>query len=259
MTFRRPHDRRFARKGSPTPEQLVAALLPFSWARATNVTTSGGFTTELLDLAHATNKFTQASAPLQAATPASQAAAGGQLCVSFTAAQKYGSNLPASSWSFLHSGSGMHVFHIAVPRTTGTRVQLSTQAAGPAAASRGLALYCFATAGGTAAAVSSNGTAALYDTQTILAPVNAVVCREYFHSSAGSPQRGALKNGVLSDSGAELNAPSASDPAGTLFIGGSVGATSSYEDWAETIIFNRVLSAQDRAVVGAYTLSRYGI
>lgn len=191
-----------------------------------------------------------------AAATADSALAGAHSTV-FSGSQTMDSNLPASSWTFLHDGTGFELFNVFVP----------TAIAGVNAIV------------GTSDYLTVDPGALLFRSTT---STSGFVVRSTTANLVNFSQAGVLANGVATVQDAywdatetpnamlrTLNTASTSSTADpptltankTLRLGGNTGATPYRANmrWAELLIFMRVLSGDERQIVREYIAARYGI
>lgn len=237
-------------------DAFVQAMAPHTRLRADNPanTTSGTSTTVLANMAAgATDTFAITGTVGLASSDASLSA---QKSLTVSGTQRAVSSRPAADWSFLHSGSGSDVFHVFVPTSLSSASVLhSTDGGGTANSAQffytntGL-LYSWVYAGGS-----------LLGTNTASGSVAAGIAtsRETSYSSLDGL---ALSTNAGGDSQGAFTpfTPSAGAPQTTLSLWATnAGGAAASLRWAETIIFNRVLTALERQLVREYIQLRYGI
>lgn len=243
-------------------DAAIRALAPYSWLRADSVIVAGDKVAAIIDKALGGHLLTQSTVANRMVGPVPQPAIEGAPVLEMRGGQVYDSNLPASTWRFLHDGSGAEVFHIAVqwptaPTTWATSIATIAQLL---ATRVGFAIYRGAT--GQAYDLVVNGTANVTARSPGTIPNGAASVRNYRFSLADPVQyQGSISpDGAIGSSGAVAAAPSAGDSELTLRLGGgTTAAYQGFEQWGETLIFNRVLSEAERATVRAYLARRYRI
>ncbi len=244
-------------EGAPSIDQTITALSPFAWLRADSYNVSSGKVTAFVDKAQPGHVMQQSTPANQVATPAPNAALNGQLSAAFVTASatNYTSSLPASAWTFLHDGSGATVIFLWVPNTA---TQFQT---------------CWATLAGTTTpgamlenvSNASNGIGHFVGGSGVVA-VNrstagsfTVGAATYFETSLSAAAWRTAQKGTQTGTGAPGTLSSAA-PANTLALGRRANGTEAASiGFGDLLIFNRVLTAPERATFAAYALARYGI
>lgn len=246
-------------------EQAYAALLPFSWLRADSFTQSAGKVTAFVDKANGSHWMMQGTSANQVVTPAPDAGFKNQLTATFvrTSATRYTSSLAASTWTFAHSGSGCTIINVVRPIDSNASRWLMTK--GTSATEIGINISSFINGAPTVGSfgvqnattivinVISQGTSILnVPTYMIDTYLEGATPNEWSHEVLGSP----VRTGVSSAAPA-VTAPAATLTLGNLPTGGTASALNG--QWAESTLFNRVLSAGELNVVKAYLASQYGL
>jgi hypothetical protein len=244
-------------------DQVVTDLAPYSWFRPDYRSEADGKVTAFLDKSQPGHSLSQSNSTFQVATPAADAGFGGQLVATFVASSTthYTSSLAAATWKFLHDGTGCEVFFVGAP-TSNSGYFLSTFSAGvnpgvsliESGNLTSLRLVVLNDSGGFtvnadgaipwAGNVNGNPTYYNFSYQEALSPEYAL----------------RVRNGATySMTGSSATAPGANNPVVTLQLGRrGNGANPMNGRWADLLVFNRVLSSAERAMVQSYILARYG-
>jgi hypothetical protein len=171
----------------------------------------------------------------------------------------------ASTWTFLHDGTGCDIFIImAHRRTSATAIPvLSTGDGGVAANGAGLFLSGQSVGSIVNLAILGNGAGRLINDQTSVGTIwTEPQLREFYYLEGRPTNEWAnLKSKNASNTGNTGNvaSPYTGAPAATLNIGRNhTGATYYQGDVAEVVIFNRVLSSDERTQMRDYFHGRYG-
>jgi len=256
----RPRTRRVLHTAPPSDQRRVDALIsglsPFAWFRADTFTFSGSNVATLPDRC-GTGALLSTGAAIGACvletTLASRAA------LAFTGTQYFDSNRAASVWRFLHDGSGYDVFHVFTPKSL---ANLGPLMATRVAAGFGVGYTHYYQTNGNQAMVVGNGTANLFPPITAAggATVDQGTYWEADYSSSQTPQAALFNKAVSVTTAAAVGSPAAGDSAGTLRLGAFVtGGFFLVARWADSIIFNRVLTPAQRTQVRTYIARRYGL
>ncbi len=236
----------------------IAALSPFSWIRSDSFTSSGGKVTAWVDLANPSHQLSQGNSARQVNVPSPSGLFAGRAAATFTPAgtTRYISSLPASSWRFLHDGTGCDLIIVYSPTSEGGLLL------GTKDGSAGQAGVFLQSTGGSLRLAVANGTSTIINANqaTPATTLGAATYGGYSYSEAASPKYARYVKSDGSNSGSPSGAPAAGDPGGTLVLGGS-GAENFLADmlFAELLVFNRVLTAPERQTMAAYMAARYGL
>lgn len=237
-------------------DRNVLKLNPFSWTRADYYSTSGGKATAFLDKSLPGHAMTQGTVANQASNPAADGYMNNQLAANFSA-HRYGSSFPLAAWDFFTLyGKAYEVFLVANwkgPNPSVTEILLTTRSAsGGSGASFGrltTGQSCHQTQTASVGIVPTSSTGPVM--------TGIAVVQDFYASSTGY-----LTRVVKTDtsSGALSAAPDGVAPLGTLYLGArDSGLAPANCYWAEALIFNRVLTAAERAEVRKYMFARYGL
>jgi hypothetical protein len=195
--------------------------------------------------------------------PAPVASMNGQLGVTWLGTHWYDSTAPAAAWQLLHTGpyeifsaqeAPANNLYLAIMATAAGAGVLTTQ--------RGVQIGCYCSGGvQTQEWKIGNGSGAVLSNSAANAGVSGTAqFLNFAYSEVLTPKRVArFKESVLS-SGATSAAPAASAPFATLRIGADAAGgntATSGTITAEDIIFDRVLTATERAVVRAYLAVKF--
>jgi hypothetical protein len=229
---------------------IVYAMVPHTWLRADSVNLSGANTTQLRNRAlGATDVFSIAGT---LAAPSADSAICGQSSLTLTGGQHATSTRPASDFNFLHQQ--FDVFHVFVPTAISNYHVLH---------STGFAAGNWSqTSWGVAGLVSSDvyGTSTGTHAAVIPTPITAGVPFASNGSFSNAAGLAATNNAGVGAGDFTAFTGGLATAAGTLRLWAQGnGAFPMQGRWAETIIFNRVLSALERQLVREYIQSRYGI
>lgn len=261
---------------APVPTELTRreyynAVSLFSWLRADSRVEVSSKVTSFTDkvllpaqggLANnarsidANHAFSQATSGNQVPAVATSATWNNQLVASFSAAQFYDSTLTASSWIFMHDGSGSGALHVYRTSTTGvdqvihstTNVSTANGSIFNAVASGSIIFQVVKTSGfilnRTIAAANTSATFALCTLRT-----------------ASTPDYSAYIKTTLADSADVTATPTALAPPGTMRIGGQAvnGVVKFSGELADCMFFNKEPSSAERAGAARYILLRYNV
>lgn len=255
------------------PQTLQSAVLrltggrPFFIADRYTVDGGTGNVGSFVDLNDSTHTLAQAVGAAQVAVPAAHADFGGRLCGTFAGASYYVSSRAASTWNYLHNGTGMEVVCVFTPTGVGavvTNVIWGTVNGGSVATQSGAGFSWYPNTGNALHGwFIANGTA----TQPIFQitganqfAVNTPTYSDISYIEAGAPNEfiGRCKSTALSSLNT-ASAPSAVDPQHTLYLGGnSAGAELGNFRWRMLAFFPQ-LTADQRALVQQYIRADSGI
>lgn len=241
-------DRRLGRRGGASralsllqqAEQEIAASA-FSWPRPDSLSGSN-----LRDRVNASHILTKAGS----GTITSNAAFNNRPVVNFDAATTFTSNYAASAWDFLINGAGCTVF-FAYAANAVTQYPFILGAAGLPT----FLIYSLNTGNGGVSVYDDDSAHINVDTAALFRPSPGYI--EVSYSEGDSPKYTVRKNGVLVGSG-DATTPTATDPAGTLILGGRETVYASGE-WADCIVFQGTIDAGMRSTVESYMNLRYGL
>lgn len=239
-------------------DRSILALNPFSWIRADSFTSSGGKVTAFLDKVLPGHSMTQGTVANQVADPTVDATLNGQLSAVFAGGQRYASSLASASWSVLHDSLGVSSQTVFTPIST-TNGLLWTTRNNAVAAEIGASLT---RSGGQLGRGIGNGTA----TQPVAfatggsAPNNSAVKARIFHGASQTPDFVFSANGVNITSVDYAAAPVSTAPTYTLQLGARQDGTGAITaNFADFLVFSRLLTAAETAVLDAYTIRRFGV
>lgn len=163
----------------------------------------------------------------------------------------------ASNYTFLHNGTGSEVHIVTIPRgaLVAAASLISTYLGGAAAGYQLLHGGVITTCRNV---LTDNAGAFNFDANATLAfALDTPVRIATAYLSGGSPERDLLVNAVSGASGADGTAGT-NAPGPALNVGRRPNGTSfAQHDIAEIVIFNRVLTAPERARLNAYFVARY--
>ena len=228
------------------------ALSPLAWFRSDlGVTLNGSTVSAWADQTGNGKHVTQATAGNQP-TYSLAGGRGGRPKIT-SAASRFLQGSTADDWTFLHSGAGASIVLVSESRVTPTNYLLGTQSS--SGANRGMVLYW----GGTLiAAYAGNGTNQLF-THNQAATASTLVKTVWTYASADTPDAGISVNFAAPTTANEGFTPSSSAPVGGLAIGTGVsGIFGTDTDFYEVIIFNRSITAAEKAQLQAYLTKVYG-
>lgn len=241
-------DRRLGRRGRAQGDELAAlqariAPLFYSWVSADRFTG-----TALQDRLVASRTFTQVG------TAATRSTYNGRPCLVCNGGQQYQADDVTSNWAFTADGTGCDIY--AVYRAT-TNAGLRVLYGSASSAAQGISHYF-------------NGANVTYDihngaTDAVSGSVigsnvaNVLSWSRLSHGTARSPQRyGQLRN-TAAVSGAYANPAAAGATSHTFSLFANSGVAFGWQgEWFETLIANRVLTADESTLVERYLALRYG-
>lgn len=186
------------------------------------------------------------------APPANDPLFGGAPTLVTNGTQWFDSNQPPSFWRFLHNGTGCTVITVFAPVgvAAGSGLIISTRSSNQTGFTQyrtGAAVGLFINENANTIVNQAHGTL-VGGAPTFIA-----------HTFSGSAYQCFLKSTLL-NAGAPTGIVSAGDSQATLRLGARPDGTSGIAmRWAETLIYPRVLTSGDWAVVYAYIQARYGI
>ena len=269
------------RRGSDlSPAEQIAmlraafsAVLPWSWVEPDP--TLNGYTVDgvsgkvasLVDLVAAgtgiraitaNHAFVQATGANQVPIPSPSGPLRSRYAGLFSGGQWYDSNSTGAAWKLAHDGSGFESFYVFVPRASaGINILLSEV---QTAVQAGVAHYFHNTGAATLTIYNASGAAA-YDSGAVAAGlvVGTGARLSMRHATASTPDAELLSGATVIASGA-VAAPSAAAAANPARLGAAAvsGALPANMDLAHMSHFNRVLTADERAVVANY-LATFGV
>ncbi len=167
------------------------------------------------------------------------------------------STAPASTWNFLHNGSGCEVFTMLVPRGAKgggaypiyTTVDITVSTPG--------VCHSFYDSPDQMITWTVNDTTRIINSQpTTPFARNTGIVHNYSYSESASPEWAGRLGNVAIESGASSGAPTNADATYTLKVG-STPSRAAAMDVAEIIIYNRTLTTAERTAVYDYLMSRY--
>lgn len=256
-------------------EHRIARLSPYSWTSADTCSIDGvtGKVASFVDRVPSgtgiratapSHALVQTTGANQVALPAHNASMGGRLTCTFAGSEYYVSSAAASAWKYLNDGTGCDTFIVLVDdHGLGVPVNplLSTTNY------NGGVGYFFGTGtiGGNPVVINQNRNntpATVVETSAASTQTGTYfefLCQsgrspEFEQRERGGPPSGAQQTGPLA------NTPSNANPSNTLHLfaypDASVKGTG---QWAESLMFNRVLTTTERSVVQSYLQSKYGV
>lgn len=200
----------------------------------------------------ASHAYVQSNTAKQVAAPAAYANLNNALAGTFTGAEYYQSNAAASTWTFLHDGTGAEMF-VVFEKTGGGTYYL-------VASHNTTAGFDFQTAANlTGSVLDAAGGYVIFAASAALTWAN----EKYVSMSyATSDTPDFTQNRRATAAGTDNNrlTPASTAPQGSLMIGASTtGAAPFVGAIACVMVWNRVLSAGERTTVRAYITSKYGV
>jgi hypothetical protein len=253
-------------------ESAVRSYLPYSWIEGDtytiDVATSkpGSFDEKVtagtgIRAITASHALVQAVSAQQVAVPIASATLNNQLALTFAGAQRYRSNSTGAAWKFLHDGTGAEVFTWYVGPAVGTAQTLiaSVSVAG-LSTNHGIMMSNFNVAGtetqelrignGTGSPVNSNGASGGAAGTAEYANVR------FLDGATPAEWMNIFKTSTVTSGN---TTPSSSDAMIPLQVGADgANANSSTGVWGGYLIWNRILTAVERANVRAYIATKYG-
>ncbi len=209
--------------------------------------------TDWRDSTHTVAQSTEAN---QCVIPTGVSGLNGRLGASFSSTW-YDSNRAASTWKFLHDGTGCEVIRVFVPGSvTGTTYPVATRSGG--AAQHGFGSLRNAAAAG--AILLSAGNTVLNGQAGTLVVGTPTWTDFYYQEGLSGAEYEVFLRSTSVTSGNSSIAPSSSNPSATLRLGARTDGTGAEtETWCATLIANRVLSSDERTLVRSAILQRYGV
>jgi hypothetical protein len=190
------------------------------------------------------------------AAPAGDALFGGARSIAFTGAQRLQSNLPASSWRFLHDGTGCEVFTIRA-NANGSSTQAVWSTRTEFGGDVGASVLVASTQ---TRFLNNNGSALAFQVNSSSVPQNAALYDIFSYKEGASPEYLVQQGATTVASGSSAQAPASGDPSGPFSVGGTTANILFFTGRiAEILIFPRVLHSFERQIVREYIAARYGI
>jgi hypothetical protein len=224
-----------------------------------NYTSSGGNVVSWVDYADASHVLTQPTAGLRVPVPTTSAALLGANAATFST-HWYESNRAASTWRFLHDGTGCEAYAVFVPTTVaaGQRVVWATNTNTAAPGDTGAELFWSATAA--VFAIANNGAYPVAFSPAGSIAAGSARAISYQSGTVRTPDAAMSSATALLTQGDYGSAVAAGDPTSTLRLGADpAGARFGVMQWAELFTFQRVLQASERASLMSYFRFEYGI
>lgn len=215
----------------------------------------------LVDWLDGTHVAVQATAANQAAAPAANSALNRRLALTLDGNQRYDSNRAASTWNYLHDGTGCTFGSVcvALPDGTNRRVMHGTLDRALNPTSVGVTWYYQAS---TLSLIVGRNNA----TRTIASTISATFTNGVAFTSRASYKEGAspefffTKTGVTLTSGSSAADPSTADPAYTLrlFANPNTGTEGLQGAWAMSFFAPRYFDAGEDALAKSFIRAWYG-
>lgn len=203
----------------------------------------------------ANHVLTQATSAQQCAVPAANASFQNRVSATFVD-QRYLSNSAASSWRFLHDGTGVAVYSVlSLDTVTGSKYLLATSSGGTGTGFNhgpvGAALACFV----------GNGTAAIANPSGGTLAISTAYYWRYRYTENVSPEVDVyIKTSSAATTASTSAAPAAGDAGSTLELGNRPANNAPFVGkWCETIIFKGAYDAALDALVKSYFTAYYGV
>lgn len=232
-----------------------------SWFDASYYVVDGvsGKVSDFVDYVDPSHTLRQATSANQVAAPSADAALANALTATFSGSQWYTSTRSASSWTYLHDGTGFEATTVLTPTSTP-----ALQAVWATRTGGGVVVGCqHYFAGTTLSMAVGNGTANIFGPNpTTSAGQVSAGSSTYFtasYSEGSSPEGSIRKNGTVVASGASLAAPSASAAASTLRFGAFSDGSPLNARVRSKCFFRRVLSAAHRTIVQQWIQRETGL
>ncbi len=254
--------RRSAHVSGPTASQIVTeqnvlSLAPFAWLRMDSYQITGAKASALVDKVQPGHLMSQSTDANRAAIPTSDSAGGWRASATFSAASPiwYDSNLPASSWAFLHSGAGAEWFATYAPTSAHATAGVLFDTGGTT--TTGMCAYL---SNSTRHILGRVAGPAMFDISPAgTYTLGVVECLHGTLSESASPDATLRVEGGTSATANSAVAFSGAAPSATLRIGANVSGTQGLTARLfEFLVFNRILSAAENAVVSAYRQTWFG-
>lgn len=229
---------------------------------------TSGKVSALVDWMDSTHTLAQATSANQAAAPAADSAVRGARSLTFTGSQLYVSSRAASTWKYLHDGTGFAVVAVFVPDTGGGSAAQNTIAStvrgADIASASGLVLSytTTTTTGGLVARVArANATPTINQTPTTVFTQSTAYSLRFDYLEGAGTEYHLSKSGVSLATGASLAAPTATDPQGTLTIGANVSDASNKLTGRLAFFATApaILTAAQATTLSAYLTQKYGV
>lgn len=246
----------------------ISSLAPFSWLDSTSYTIDGvsGKVGSFVDRGTGIRAFTanhilsQATSAQQVALPSNQGALNNRLCVTFAGNQWYVSNSTASTWKFMHDGTGVEIHRVFIPTNVSAvlRVHWSNRDFG-ATSGAWVSLQTDARATGIAYDVTGQ---VVYASATGALSAGVGYRFSYYYSESNpGHDYWAERTGVSALTGNSSRTPSTDNPPIVPVLGAArtTGTSCDESHWACTLIWNRVLTSAERSAVLAWIQRKYGV
>lgn len=244
-------------------EDSIRNLLPYSFVETDYYSIDGvsGKVSAFLDKVKpgtgikaitAAHAMAQATSAQQVSIPATYAGLNGRLVATFGGSQYYQSNSPASSWTFMHDGSGAEAFIVFEKTGGATYYLLATNNALAGfnwQTSTSLPGTVLDAAGGFV--IFANSGAATWANEKYAS---------MSYSTASTPDYSQFLRTAAAGTDNNRLTPAATAPQGSLMLGASTAASAPFVGViASVMIWNRVLTATERAIVRSYISKKYGV
>lgn len=227
----------------------IMSMLPFSWPRFDSYSTGAGNVLAVLDKARPGHSFSQGTGSNQVANPVASANFNGQLAATFGTNKTYQSSLPAAAWTSLADKAAIYC-PFRCTSFAGTQIMLETWNSG-----NGFALSISQTSG--------NWNSAVYrpsaGQSTVGLPGNAINVARLYQAHNDTLSLFSKATGLGTNTAA-ATAGTIGTTTKSLVFGARAGALFAVGESPELgLIFDRVLSASERARVEAYYQTRYNL
>ncbi len=239
----------------------IMSMQPFSWVRADAYLETGSKVNALLDRARPGHSLAQATTAQQVDKPVANTLFNNQPTLPFSTGY-YASTLPAADWKFLHDGTGAEYFYGLNPLTIDNnfRIPMGTTDDGNAT---GVSSYLrsFGVNAWHGSVCTASGQA-VTDYGPIALNVGTPTYIDVAHGVATSPQYQVHLKSTLSSAGAYTTPIDNAPPKRTLALGNNaplLPAQYLIADVSDVLIFNRVLTPEERGRVQTYFSTRYAI
>jgi hypothetical protein len=255
--------RRIGSSSASSAPEVPISLGAYTWLRETY---TAGATMTWVDKTGNGHDLVQSTAANQPSVISAVPELGFRPAMRFDGSNDYFvSGEAASAWKFLHDGTGCDVFIIMAHRRTSVSAipVLSTGDGGTGANGAGLLLSGQPASGILNLAIVGNGGGRIINDQTSVGTIwTEPQLREFYYLEGRPTNEWAnLKSKNASHTGNTGNVATAytGDPAATLNIGRNhTGAAYFLGDVSEVVIFDRVLSTDERTQMRNYFHTRYG-